>query len=212
MIFTDLYTSALSVPVKAASSLTLSLVAFPHRDAKAVCKNTAGVMITSITFSGLMALIYQLFRPPNFFVIHDYLYFEFNPLIMIGITLIIYLILTVFHLLFREKIKRSVVPLTFVVNERSYHCTAKVDTGCNIREPFSDSPIIIVDQSVYTIEDTAAKRVIPYSTIDRSSILYATKADSVCVDGRSVTQTIYIAQGTVRNPAYQAIINSDIVR
>ena len=104
------------------------------------------------------------------------------------------------------------VSLSFTVGTREYSCIGKIDTGCNLKEPFSSSPVIIADKSVISVSEGEGVRIIPYSAISGSSFLFAVKAESVTVDKKAVDKTVYIASAELNNPHFQAIINSDIVR
>ncbi len=198
--------------IRVVSSLLLVLAAFSFINRKAFFKTVLAVILVSLVYSGMMILIYQLFRPPNMVIVNNVVYFEFNPLILLGSTAFIYILITVFQKLFRERIKNTVVPLSFTVNGSEYSCIAKIDTGCNLTEPFSGAPVIIVDTSIFKIGDPLHQRVIPYSSVGNSSILYGIKAEQVVVDRSMIEREIYIAATDIRSDHIQAIINSEIVR
>lgn len=201
-----------SLLIKAASSLLITLVAFPIIGKREYFKTTLAAVGVSVVYSGGFILFYQLVRPPNMLIINDIVYFEFNPLVMIGFTAAIYLIITLFHKLFRERIKTSVVSLSFTVNQKEYSCIGKVDTGCSLKEPFSGAPVIIVDESVMRIEEKTPHRIVPYSAVGGSSILRAVKAEKVTIDKTPVDREIYIAVYRLNDSNIQAIINSEIIK
>ena len=68
--------------------------------------------------------------------------------------------------------------MSFTLHEKTYSCIGKVDTGCNLKEPFSSAPVIIMDAAVYDTKTEEPLRIIPYSTIGGSSYLNAVKAES----------------------------------
>jgi len=201
-----------SLLIKNVSSLLITLIAFPFSGKKEFFRTTLAVIAVSAVYGGMFILIYQLFKPPNMVIVNDIVYFEFNPLVLLLCTAIIYIVISLFHKLFRERIKNSVIPLKFSVNQHEYGCIGKIDTGCNLREPFSGAPVIIVDRSVMKIDDTVPKRVIPYSAVEKNSFLYAVKADCVKLDGKTVDREIYLALTDIKNDSFQAVINSEIVR
>lgn len=212
LIFFTADSFILRLLLKIVSSLLLTLTAFPYVSRRESVKTLLAVIIVSVIYSGMLILIYQVFRPPNMVIVNDVVYFEFNPLILLGSTALIYIAITVFQKMFRERIKSTVVTLQFSVENIDYSCVAKVDTGCNLTEPFTSAPVIIVDTAVFQISDRMHKRVIPYSTVGGASILYAVKADRVVIEGQRTYQDVYIASAAVRSDHVQAIINSDIVR
>ena len=131
---------------------------------------------------------------------------------MLGMTALIYAMIFIFERLFREKFKNSIVKLSFTVNGIKTECIGKIDTGCDLNEPFSSAPVIIADKSVFSDIDNTKTRVIPYSAIGISSVLFAQKADEVIINNKKIDKDIYIASGEVESSAFQAIINSEITR
>ena len=202
----------LSLAIKVTSTLVITLIAYRYDSFKELLKISSAVFIVSTAFSGMMIALYQLCRPPNMVIVNDVVYFEINPLVLVAITGTIYLIFYLIELLLRERIKASVVRLSFTVQGRTYSCIGKIDTGCNLTEPFSKSPVIIVDPSVFPIANTDRCRVIPYTTVSGSSILYAVKAERVTINDTDILQDIYIASGDITHNDYRAVINSDIIR
>lgn len=145
-------------------------------------------------------------------IVNDIVYFQVNPLWLIALTAFIYYILLIIYKLFSERIKSTVVPLSFTVDDHTYNCIGKIDTGCNLREPFSSAPVIIADRTVFIADDRKPYRIIPYSAIGGSSFLKAVKAQSVIINKQPVEKEIYIASSEISSNSFQAIINSDITR
>ena len=89
-------------------------------------------------------------------------------------------------------------------------CTGLMDTGNNLREPFSDYPVIIVDKSIfnqlYTSETT---RIIPVSTVNGESIIKAFKPQNVII-GDFVTDKVYIGESAVALDEYKIILNINL--
>lgn len=168
--------------------------------------------IVAVIYCGAYILFYQLFKPPNVIIVNDILYVQVNPLMLLALTAVIYLTVILLYKLFSERIKGTVASLHFTVRENEYSCIGKIDTGCNLREPFSFAPVIIIDPTVMNTEQEAFIRIIPYSTVNGGSYLKAVRADRVQINKRSISETVYIATGNINNPHYQAIINSEIIR
>lgn len=212
LVFTGVDSGVFSFVIKAASSLLTVLIAFPIVSRAEYLKTTLAAVGVGIVYSGFFILFYQLFKPSNMLIVNDIVYFEFNPLILLASTGAIYLLMTLFQKLFRERIKASTVNLKYTALSREYTCIAKIDTGCDLTEPFSSAPVIVADSSVMTIPDDCPKRVIPYSAVDSTSILYGVRADSVFIDGKPIDREIYIAAAPLNSKRFQAIINSEIIR
>lgn len=212
LIFSGINSFLFSMAIKVISSLLITVIAFPFVGRREFFKTTLATVGVSVVYSGMFILFYQLVKPPNMLIMNDIVYFEFNPLVMIGFTAVIYLLITLFHKLFHERIKNTVVDLNIAVNNQEISCIGKVDTGCNLTEPFSGSPVIIVDESLFRLDDTMPRRVIPYTSVGGSSILYAVKAEKVIIDHKPIDKAVYIAVHRLNDQNIQAIINSEIIK
>ena len=202
----------LSAGIKIVSTLAVTVIAFCFHSFKELCKHCLLTLCVSFLFSGMMIAVFELFHPPNMLIVNDVVYFDVDPLLLLALTGAIYIAMILIEKLFRERLKASVVRLEFTVCGSTYACLGKIDSGCSLTEPFSGAPVIIADGSILTIPESPDRRVIPYTTVDHTSILFGVKAESVAIDGKAVDRPVCIAQGNVRNSAYQAVINSEIVR
>ena len=211
-IFLDINSRLLLVLLRLVSSAGITLITFGYKCKAEFFKTMLMTAAVSLIYCGLMIFIYQMFRPSNMLIINDVVYIEVPPLLMTAVTALIYILVLLIHRIFRERIKTTVVHLRFTVLGSEYSCIGKIDTGCNIREPFSSSPVIIIDESILTLSDTQMCRVIPYSTVNGSSYLKSVKADEVLIDKKPVETVVYIASAKIQNGSYQAVINSEIVR
>ena len=202
----------LILAVKLGSTVLITLIAFGYHSYKELLKMSTAVFSVSAGFGGMMLALYQLCRPPNMLIVNDVVYFEINPLILLAITALVYLIVRLIERLLRERIKSTVVRLSFNVDGQIYSCMGKIDTGSSLTEPFSGDPVIVADQRLFPIPDAGMIRVIPYTTVGSSSILYARKAEQVSINDTTIDKSIYIAAGDIHHDAYRAVINSEILR
>lgn len=211
VIFLPIYDAFFAVIIRIVVSTITVFITFGYKDIKTFVINIIGFFITSVIFCGGFILIYQVFRPQNMVIINDTVYFDIEPILMILITLFIYIIIVLFSKVFKDRTTNTIVNLKFYINEKEYSCIGKIDTGCNLTEPFSGSPVIITDKTVIK-DDLEFTRIIPYNTIDNSSYLNAVKADKVIIDNKETQKEIYIAVSNKPLKMYQAIINSQITR
>lgn len=198
--------------IRVATTALLTLAAFGFKSRSEYLKAALMTIAVSMLYSGGFILFYQLFKPPDMLIINDVPYFNVDPLSLILLTSVIYLILLILIKLFSERIKSTVVPLRFTVSDKEYSCIGKLDTGSDLTEPFSGSPVIIVDKEVFSPANDTPCRIIPYTTVNGSSYLKAVKADTVSVEHKPITKQVYIASGDIHNGSYQAVINLDIIR
>ena len=212
VIFLDIGNYLLLFPIKLLSSVVIALTAFGWKSLREYLKAVAMTAAVSLIYCGCLILFYQIFKPPDMLIINDVPYLRLDPLTLILVTAVIYPILLLLSKLFSERIKSTVIPLRFTVDDKEYSCIGKIDTGCNLTEPFSNSPVIIVNKSVFCADDTLPLRIIPYTTVNGSSYLKAVKAQSVIIDRQEIQKSVYIASADVCNGQYEAVINSDIIR
>ena len=211
-IFTDQRSILFSLLLRIVSTAVITLIAFQYHSFKELLLNALSIFCVSLVFSGMMIFIWRIFHPPNLLIVNDIVYFEFNPLVMILVTVLIYGAIYLGEKLFRPRLSATVVQLRFTVSGKEYACVGKLDTGCSLREPFSDAPVIIVDHRILTIDESNHCRIIPYTALGNSSVLFGIEADSVMIDGKAADTAVYIAAADLHHSAYQAIINSDIIR
>lgn len=199
--------------LKLLTTFFITLTVFGWKSLREFGKSYLCNTAVAVIYCGAYILFYQVFKPPNMIIVNDILYLQVNPLLLTALTAAIYLIVLVFYQLFSERIKSTVVSLRFSVNEKTYSCIGKVDTGCNLREPFSSAPVIIIDKAVLDINHNIQPiRIVPYTTVNGSSYLNAVKVDTLQINKKPIAEVVYIASGNIHNPNYQAIINSEIIR
>lgn len=194
------------------SAALITMITFGWKSKAEYIKALLCIIFVSAGYCGLFILFYQLFKPPDMIIVNDVVYLQNDPLLLTLMTAVIYVVLLLLYKLFSERIKSTVVPLRFTVYHNTYSCIGKIDTGCRLREPFSSSPVIIADPSIFTVDISQPQRIIPYTVIGGGSYLNGVKADSVIIDQKQIDKEIYIASGEIGNPNFQAIINSDIIR
>ena len=212
LIFVDIRSPLFSIGIKLISTAAISFTAFFDRSYKDQLKRAAVTLFVSFVFSGMMICIYQLFKPPNMLIVNDIVYFEYDPLVMLAVTAVIYGAVTLAEKIMRERLRAGVVELSFSVGGRRYSCMAKIDTGCSLTEPFSSSPVIVADKRLFSAESFEKKRIVPYTAVGGSSVLYAVKPDDIYIDRKPSSSDVYIASGAVENPSYSAVINPDAIR
>lgn len=208
-VFLDIDSGFLLFLIRALTSAVITATAFGLRE---YIKAALMTLCVSLLYCGGFILFWQIFKPPDLFIVNDVPYFRVDPLLMLGLTAIIYLILLICVKLFRERIKTTIVPLSFTVNSKEYSCIGKIDTACDLTEPFSRAPVIIADSTVFTLSDSAPVRIIPYTTVSGSSYLKAVPAQRVTIDKKAAKLPIYIAAAPELSSNFHAIINSEIIR
>ena len=212
VIFSGLQSSFILFLIKGLCAFVMTFITFGRCSKAEFIKLFLCTVIISMLYCGAFILFYQLFKPPNMVIVNDIVYLQVNPLWLTALTAMVYLIIFGIDKLLSERVKSTVVSLSLRIDGREYRCIGKIDTGCNLIEPFSKAPVIIIDNSLFSVDDSLPHRIIPYTTVGGSSFLNAVKADQIIIQKKVINKEIYIASSDLNNPHYQAIINSEIVR
>lgn len=196
--------------IRITSSALICLVAFYNKNIILYVKSVIATFCFSVIFCGSMILLYQTVKPDNMAIVNDTVYFQINPSGLIIISVVIYFAIRVIQRIFHREVSGEIVKLKFRVNQKVYECIGKIDTGCSVVEPFSQSPVIIVENSVANVKGI---RVIPYSALGNSGIIKGIKCEELEIDSKKINKEIYIGvyNGTI-DSSIKAIINSEILR
>lgn len=164
-----------------------------------------------------MIALWFAFTPKGMVINNGAVYFNLSPLVLIVSTLICYLVLRlVSRLSGREAPQKVICRVRLAAeNGRRAEFFGKLDTGSSLVEPFSQSPVIVVDFN--TIKDivpesikeyflvkcaagsegaypsSSGVRFVPFQSIGGEGILPAFKPKQVFIDDTLCMREIYIA-------------------
>lgn len=212
VVFIPVYNGLLSYIIRFLISTLICFTAFYNNDVKLYIKSVLATFTISIIFCGVMILIYQAINPKNMAIINDTIYFQIDPVSLIIISVIIYILVILIQRIFNNEITNTIVRVKFEICEKEYECIGKIDTGCSLIEPFSNNPVIIVESSVINtmVENI---RIIPYHALGNDGVLKGIKSSRTEIDNKAINKDVYIGiyNGTI-DSNIKAIINSDILR
>lgn len=100
--------------------------------------------LVTIMFGGMVFFLYYITK--NNFVVDVQVKLK-NVLIALGCSLIVFKLS--YELILKKMYKESLIRyIKFKINDTEYNCTAYVDTGNNLKEPFSGRPVVIVERNL----------------------------------------------------------------
>ncbi|ABP66545.1 peptidase U4, sporulation factor SpoIIGA [Caldicellulosiruptor saccharolyticus DSM 8903] len=100
--------------------------------------------LVTIMFGGMVFFLYYITK--SSFVIDVQVKLK-NVLIALGCSLIVFKLS--YELILKRMYKESLIRyIKFKINDAEYNCTAYVDTGNNLKEPFSGRPVVIVERNL----------------------------------------------------------------
>ena len=182
------------------------LTAFGRADLRRFLTRTAALVAVSFSFCGVMVFVCTVFRPKGMEIYNDVVYFNISPFVLIILTLVCYYTLLLLKRFTKGAAGKQVCTVTLRCGGRETAFRAVIDTGYQVREPFSGEFVIIADKSCLNGLSLLnfSKRIIPFGSLGGEGILEGMRAESVQIDGRDISNRIYIGvcegvlQGDVR--------------
>lgn len=193
-VFLPFYTRLFSIFYRVITAVVIVLIAFGKCKLMKLFLRTGAFIGISIGFSGTVTLIWLLFKPTGIVVWGDAVYLNISPVMLILFTLISFLSLSLF-----ERIKEKMHPetrvhkITVYEDGDAFTFDSMVDTGCNLKEPFSGLPVIVAERELIdkTIPENKT-RIVPFSTLSGKGMLKAFKPEKITIDGKEYNGGVYI--------------------
>lgn len=223
----------LSLLVKLLMSVTIVLAAYRVASLKMFLRELACFYITSFAFAGLMLALWYFCAPQGMAMKNSVVYFNISPLLLIITTVVCYVIIRIIQRVTgQQEVKNTFCRLTITVKDVSASCTAKVDTGSSLTEPFSHFPVVVAEyQAIHKIVPTQIQsiiqnkenfsaeqvglRLVPFHALSGDGILPAFQPDNLIIhNGKTKIQTkqVYVAvfDGKLAGGAFDALINPEL--
>lgn len=181
--------------INAIVAFILVFIAFGLHDKRSFIKNSASLFMLSFLVNGALICFYLAVKPNGMAVINNKVYFDISPLLLIILTLLIYFILWSYKRLFKNHVNSyETVIVSVILKRKEFIIKCKIDSGCNVKEPFSGNYVIIIDES--QLEDAEISkenmRVIPFQSLGGNGIIYGFKADEVKISNKKLNKDVYI--------------------
>ncbi len=227
-----------SMIIKFLMSVTIILVAFGIKNKKNLIKCTVCFYSINFAFSGCILALWFIFRLDGLIVSNGMVYFNVSPLILIILTVLSYTLISIINKFIGKQENTSLYKKIHIsISNKNIDLNAKIDTGNNLKEPFSNLPVIVVnrekinslipqDIQLLTSQDllnpekiknlSTKLRVVPFKTISGEGILPAFKPDYITIydNNSEIQKEVYIAicKEEILDPKYDALINPEILK
>lgn len=210
VILFDELSFAVSLLGKLAAGCIIVLIAFKYSAFKCFVKNTAIFLFVNFVFVGIMVGLWMLFKPSGIVINNSTVYFDVSALSLLVSAFIAYVISAVIIRIYNSKTaKNELYEITVYYGDIKRTFFVFADSGNNLREPFSDFPVIVADESLF--KDVPCSRVIPVSTVNGEGILKAFKPEKVVIStsrGSGELSRVYVAlSSNVKKGEYRGLIN-----
>ncbi len=188
--------------------------AFQLKGLKTYIKEVAIFFFVSFLFVGIIIGLWFIFKPNGVVINNSTVYFNISARVLLITAFTAYIISVAAIRLYNNKTAiRDLYCVTVYKNDEKVKFFAFADSGNNLKEPFSNSPVIVAEQKLF--ENFACQRLIPFSTIGGEGVLNAFKPDKVEINsslGSVEINDVYIAlSDSVKKGEYQGILNPKIL-
>ncbi|MGN0490552.1 sigma-E processing peptidase SpoIIGA [Ruminococcus sp.] len=176
-----------------ASAAAIVFSVFSKCRLKSYIKRVAVYFFISFSFCGIMIFIYTSFKPKGMEIYNDTVYFNISPVVLIILTLACYYILKLIKRLTKGVCGGGICNVEINLSEKTALFSAKIDSGCNVKEPFSGDYVIIAEEDLLDrcIPDGENIRIIPFNSLGGEGILKGFKPDKIKINGIEIND-VYI--------------------
>ena len=208
------YISAL---LKVLCAVLLILIAFGFKRLKSFCALLIIFLFSNFIFLGIIAGAQMLFASDKISIHNGEIYFDINARQLLVAALFAYTFSCLIIRVYNKKLSSGEIYSIVIENNSKRVCLfALTDTGNKLREPFSDSPVIVVKKELLEgMFDEDKLRLIPASSVNSKSYLKAFKPECVKIKtakGYENIENVYIALSDDMNSKdFSAIINPEII-
>lgn len=156
---------------KIAISILIIYLTFMPRRIVLFFRQVIGFYLITILFGGMGFFIYFLGKDQIDFELQIKLK---NILIGLGCSLIAFKIS--YDFLIKKMAKEALIRyIKFKINDQEYQCTAYVDTGNNLKEPFSGRPVVIVEEKILFLDKSLNNNQVSKQNIEELQGVWGNK-------------------------------------
>lgn len=203
-----------SIIGKFAVGSLIILASFKLRGLKNYFKEVLIFFFSNLMFVGIIIGTWMIFKPKGVVINNNTVYFDISAKLLLFSALCAYLLSVIIIRIYNNKIaKKELYQAVITKNGREYKFFAFADSGNNLKEPFSNYPVIVADKNLF--DNIATERLVPYSTIGGEGVLNAFKPDKTLIitsRGQAEIENVYVAlNDNLRKGEYRGIINPKIL-
>ena len=196
IVFLPDYNIIFSFIIRIISSAIIILISFGyHNFQKFIVRTITYYGISMILFAAVIT-IELVIDPVGVMIYNDIIYFDISPVVLVVTTIFTYLLLYIYkRIKEKHRIAHAIRTVTiYTDNEKKITFESAVDTGCNLKEPFSGLSVIIVENELLLNEAIPENkmRIIPLNTLTDSDYIMGFKPEKVCIDNIEINKGCYI--------------------
>ncbi len=139
-------------------------------------------------------------------------YFDIDITFLVICSVIAYVVITFISKLTDKKAPKSKeYYIKIQTDKKTISCHSLMDTGNNLREPFSNYPVIMMDKTMFCdlFDENDKMRLIPVTTVSGETLLKAYRPIFIEI-GDYKTDKVYIAESLAPLDEYKIILNINL--
>ena len=197
--------------LKIVMALMMIAITFGIKPYKQFLKRTFLLFAITFIFGGVALAVYMFLDKDILIYSNGIIYFDIDMTFLTIISVISYIIITLVTRITEKKVsKNREYIVTLENNGKTITYSGLMDTGNNLREPFSGYPVILVDRDIFEKTFTYEKiRYIPISTVSGESLIKAFRPEKFTINNFS-TDKIYIGESLTPLDEYKIILNINL--
>ncbi|MBR5201974.1 MAG: sigma-E processing peptidase SpoIIGA [Clostridia bacterium] len=197
--------------LKILTAILMVIATFGIKPIKRLLKSTFLLFAITFLFGGLIFAIYIFFDKDILIYSNGIVYFDISLSFLIICTVIFYVVITLTSKIIDKKAPKSKEYYVTVENAgKTISCTAFMDTGNNLLEPFSGYPVIMIDSVLfYKLFNEEKIRLIPVSTVNGESLIKAFRPEKITIN-KLITDKVYLGESLSKLDEYKMILNINI--
>lgn len=197
--------------LKIVMAIMMTAITFGIKPYKHFLKKIILLFAITFIFGGVALAVYMFFDKDILIYSNGIIYFDVDMTFLTVISVISYIVITLVTKITEKKASKSrEYIVTLENNGKTINCSALMDTGNSLCEPFSGYPVVMVDKDIYNKMFTDEKvRYIPVSTVSGESLVKAFRPQNLTIDNFS-TNKIYIGESLTALDDYKIILNINL--
>lgn len=211
LIFLE-HLGAVMTILKLVTAILMTVITFGIKPLKSLFKKLFWLFAISFVFGGLMFAVYIFFDTDILIYTNGIVYFDIDVTFLVVCSVFSYIVITVITKFTDKKAPKSQeYYVSIQQNGKMVSCKALMDTGNNLREPFSSLPVVMIEKKLFNqfhIPDEKL-RLIPVSTVNGEALVRAFRPDFLQINDFK-TDKIYIGESIVSHEEYKIILNINL--
>ena len=208
--------------------LILPLIAFSYSGIRSLAKQCVVFLVVNFLFAGIIFALWYFVSPSAVYYNTGIVYLDIDALSLVVLTAVCYFSVRIFRGIIDLKVpKNTLYDVFLTIKDEEFYLRGFLDTGNNLKDPFTSSDVIIVSRSALEkyfpqgenmsaiIEKSSLKiRYLPCTTVSGTELMPVFRCDKVRVRGVGVDfiwqGLIGITDKKIKNGDFQALLPAGI--